>query len=579
MIRSMYSGISGLAAHQVKLDVVGNNIANVNTVAFKSSRALFKPQFYVTDSAGSPANGDFGGTNPSQRGLGATVATIEKDWTPGSIEPTGKATDMAIDGNGFFIVQGENQMFTRDGSFRLNSANQLVTSNGEFVQGFGVDNNYNIIPGQLQNIEIPLGAMTIADMTENVKVVGNLDASGDVGSGASILTTQDIANPVTGVAPDADDLLTDLVDAATGLPLFAGTDVITLEGTRGGRETGAAEFAITDPDTGNPRTLGDLMSFLQGNLGIDASITIPGTPAPGARLVNGTATTVQLAVVGNLGTENALNIPRNGFTNQNGLSPLRFEDGTDGTYTSDPAGESVQTSFVVYDSLGTPITVNLTAVMESKTDNGITWRFIATSADDTDDGIPPPTPDLGRLLGNGTLTFDNAGRLVNATNTQISLTRRLTGAEVEVPFTIDFSAMTSLTSRKSEMVMNEQDGAPMGVLDSFSVGADGKIIGSFTNGRTRTLGQLAMATFNNPAGLVDQGGNMFIEGTNSGVAVITSPLQLSAGAIRSGALELSNVDLSEQFINMIVSTTGFSASSRVISTSDRLIQELLNTSR
>ena len=127
--------------------------------------------------------------------------------------------------------------------------------------------------------------------------------------------------------------------------------------------------------------------------------------------------------------------------------------------------------------------------------------------------------------------------------------------------------------------MNEQDGAPMGVLDSFSVGADGMVVGSFTNGRTRTLGQVAMATFNNPGGLVDKGGNMFIEGTNSGVAVISGPLQLSAGSIRSGALELSNVDLSEQFINMIVSTTGFSAASRVISTSDQLIQELLNTAR
>ena len=129
------------------------------------------------------------------------------------------------------------------------------------------------------------------------------------------------------------------------------------------------------------------------------------------------------------------------------------------------------------------------------------------------------------------------------------------------------------------MVMTEQDGSPMGVLDSFTVGADGTITGSFTNGRTRTLGRLAIATFNNPQGLIDMGGNMFIEGSNSGAATITTPLQLQAGSIRSGALESSNVDLSEQFINMIVSTTGFSAASRVISTSDRLIQELLNTSR
>src|SRR5690606_36101182 len=113
-------------------------IANVNTVGFKASRALFKPQFCVTDAAGSPPTDGFGGTNPSQRGLGATVSAIEKDWTNGTIEPTGRATDMPIDGNGFFIVQGKSQMFTRDGSFTLNSANQLVTQSGEFVQGFGV---------------------------------------------------------------------------------------------------------------------------------------------------------------------------------------------------------------------------------------------------------------------------------------------------------------------------------------------------------------------------------------------------------------------------------------------------------
>src|SRR3954469_4102530 len=155
---ALFTGLSGLDVNQARLNVVGNNIANTNTVAFKSSRALFKPQFYVTESGGTPPNGNFGGTNPSQRGLGATVATIEKDFSTGAIDPTGKSTDMAIDGSGFFVVKGDKQAYTRDGSFSLNSANQLVTTSGEFVQGYAADATGNVQAGQLTNITIPLGS-------------------------------------------------------------------------------------------------------------------------------------------------------------------------------------------------------------------------------------------------------------------------------------------------------------------------------------------------------------------------------------------------------------------------------------
>nr|MBA2433781.1 flagellar hook-basal body complex protein [Chthoniobacterales bacterium] len=186
---TLFTGLSGLEVNQTRLNVVGNNIANVNTVAFKSSRAIFKPQFYVTDNGGSPASGDFGGTNPSQRGLGAVVASIEKNWSPGSIEPTGKSTDLAIEGDGFFVVQGKEQKYTRDGSFVMNEANQLITGGGDFVQGFGVDDVGNVIAGQLQNITIPLGSLTEAKATENVTFEGNLNADGDVALGATVLRT------------------------------------------------------------------------------------------------------------------------------------------------------------------------------------------------------------------------------------------------------------------------------------------------------------------------------------------------------------------------------------------------------
>src|SRR5580700_2014639 len=115
---ALYSGLSGLDVSQETLNVVGNNIANSDTTAFKSSRVLFKPQFYVTDDAGSAPTDQFGGTNPEQEGLGATVSSIDKNWSPGQITPTGQDTDMAINGTGFFVVQNTaGQEFTRDGSF------------------------------------------------------------------------------------------------------------------------------------------------------------------------------------------------------------------------------------------------------------------------------------------------------------------------------------------------------------------------------------------------------------------------------------------------------------------------------
>jgi flagellar hook protein FlgE len=145
--------------------------------------------------------------------------------------------------------------------------------------------------------------------------------------------------------------------------------------------------------------------------------------------------------------------------------------------------------------------------------------------------------------------------------------------------TLKLDSITSLTSQNSEMVMTSQDGSAIGQLNDFSIGANGIITGSFSNGLTRNLGQVAVATFKNPAGLVDNGGNMYASGANSGEAIITAPMQLGSGAIRAGSLEQSNVDLSTEFINLIVASTGFSASSRVITTSDQLLTELLNTTR
>jgi flagellar hook protein FlgE len=577
---ALFTGLSGLDVNQTKLQVVGNNIANANTVAFKSSRALFSSQFYVTDTAGGAPDGNFGGANPSQRGLGAQVATIEKDFTAGSIEATGKNTDLAIEGDGFFVVKGTEQQYTRDGSFSLNSFNQLVNTSGDFVQGYGVDSNFNVVAGTVGNITVPLGALTSAKETQNAFFKGNLNANGQVATGASILTSQPLALVGGGATPPAStDLLTNVAAASgTATALFTAGQVFTLDGTKGGRDVTPSTFVVTGTNT-----LGDLQTFFQQGMGIFPQGTNPGevpddlnnaTPPPGITLestAGDPAGSIRLTLTGNLGTENKLEIPGSGFVDANGQTPLAFADGTNAAgITSDPTGESVHTSLVAYDSLGTPITVGVTAVFESAANTGNTWRFYAESADDTD----PATN-----LQSGTLTFDSTGKLIASTGTAVQIDRQATGAKTPMSVKLDFSQMTSLTSGNSELVMTHQDGNAIGTLNDFSIGEDGKITGSFTNGQTRTLGQVAIATFANPLGLKDNGGNTYSQGANSGQAVIAAPLTLGAGSIRAGALEQSNVDLSKEFINMIIASTGFSAASRVITTSDQLITELLNSSR
>lgn len=569
---ALFTGMSGLNVNQTKLSVVGNNIANANTVAFKSSRALFRPQFYLTDSGGTQPTGDSGGSNPSQRGLGADVAAIERNFTGGSIESTGRVTDLAIEGNGFFMVRGEELKYTRDGSFKLNSNNQLVTNSGELVQGYAVDEDFQVIQGTVGDVTIPVGSLTTAQATSAARFVGNLKADGDVGSGASVLATQLLTTVGGAAAATAATALTNIASTSNNATaLFAAGDVLTLEGKKGGRDLDAEQFTVTAAST-----LGDLASFYQRVLGINTTVPDDGnplTPVPGVTLETDATdpNSVRMFVVGNLGTANEIQLEAGSLLNQASTQPLSFGGATNAAGVADGAvGESVRTELEVYDSLGTPVTVQVTMVLEQTATTGNTWRFFAESADDS---------DLDTVIGTGTLTFDNKGRLRDVTGDTITINRDGAGPTTPLIFQLDFSKLTQLTDKESTLVMANQDGSPIGTMTGYSIGEDGVISGNFSNGTKRTLGQLALATFSNNSGLIDRGGNMFVEGPGSGTAIVSAPLSLGAGKVISGALELSNVDLSEEFINLIIASTGFSAASRVISTSDELITELLNTSR
>ena len=281
-----------------------------------------------------------------------------------------------------------------------------------------------------------------------------------------------------------------------------------------------------------------------------------------------------MQITGNGGTANALTIPSAGFADAAGNTPFTFTADP----TSNPAGESTSTSMTLYDSLGQPVTVNLTTVLQSKTDAGTTWKFYATSGQNSDPADPDQT-----LVGTGTLQFNTAGQLQQVTGNDLNIKRSETGAQAAMPVTLDFSGASALAQDAahsgSELEMSTQDGIQIGTLTSFSVGGDGTITGSFDNGQTKTLGQMALATFDNNDGLNSLGGNMYAAAANSGTPKISTPATLGSGTIQAGALEQSNVDLAGEFTKMIISSTGFSASSRVITTSDQMLTDLLNTQR
>ncbi len=576
---ALFIGLSGMNANARNLDVIGNNISNANTTAFKSSRMLFSTMFSRTFTGGSAPSDTSGGTNPFQTGLGVNIAGTQRDFRNGTISTTGDARDLAIEGDGFFIVdRGGSELYTRAGAFRQNSEGELVTIDGDRLQGYGVDADFNITGGELGPIAIPIGSLTIAESTSNVGFTGNLNAAGDLPTQGSSVRVGGTATAGLGlisaptVAPsgtnviEGTSLLVEIEDPllpGSDTPLFSAGQIVELSGAaKGTRAIDDARFTI-----GAGSTVAELMAFLGEALGLQTGLgPNPDGALPGVDLDPATGL---LTVTGNTGAVNDLTVE---------TADIRLLE-SDGSFTRLPFvsaklgeadGESVRTSFVAYDSLGSEVQVDLSLVMDSKDSTGTSWRYYVESGDDS---------DTATAVATGLLEFDTSGRLVGGDDPSIVIDRAGTGAETPLSMTLSFEGegnrVTALADTESSVTAEFQDGSPIGTLSGFGVGPDGVITGAFTNGLTRTIGQVAMATFANNEGLVEQGANLYAVGANSGTAVVTTPGALGAGRLVGGALELSNVDLGQEFINMILASTGYSASSRVIRTTDELIQQLL----
>ncbi len=556
---AMLVGFTGIKSNQYTIDTVGDNVANVNTTAFKNQRALFETVHYTTIADGTAPNGPTqGGTNPRQTGLGSRLAALDRNFEPGSIEGTGSKSDVAIDGDGFLIVESpdNSQFYTRDGSLRLDAENKLVASNGYVVQGFAADSNGEIITGALSELAIPIGIESEAIATTVAEFDGNLDA------GASLSTrgAESLTEPLLTAGGTASDstALTSIVDDE-GVALFNDGDVIQLRNIqKGGIDLQDSSFVVgTDGST-----LGDFATFLQNKMAIDTSLTTADGQTPGVTI----DATGALVVVSNAGEPNAISIDASDIRNEtSGRLPFAFS-------TTPATGEGVSTAMIVFDSLGNPVEVRLRASMETRNESGTVWRFFVESTDDSD-----ATP----LLGTGTLTFDQDGQLVSSSGTEVMIDQTEAGSATPLTFTLDVENVTGLNfgNNASSLVLATQDGSPGGTLIDYQINQQGIIVGTFSNGRTQQYGQLALATFRNNAGLTAMNDNNYIVGVNSGDAQISAPQVQGAGSIASNSLELSNVDLSREFVNLITASTGFSAASRVVRSADDMLQELLLLAR
>jgi len=469
MMRSMYSGVSGLQVHQVKMDIIGNNIANVNTVGFKGSKVTFQEVFSQTiKGAGAPQEGR-GGTNPQQVGLGVGLSAINVQHTKGSTQITSNPTDIMIDGNGFFVVssdnEGTNRFYTRAGNFSLDKLGYLVNPAGLKVLG-----------EDFKPIRINKSDTIEATATSKIELTSNINFNYESDD----------------VDPDDYSIYTTTTDVYDSV---------------GNKSTVKIQFG-------------------------QKFATAAGTPAADAR-------TYRQVKIGALDP----NDPSVMLTPYYGnLS----EPGNTAAYNAatNPGGLQDDMTYAEFDKDGNFVQLVQLDVADIDTTTGVVT-------------VPGTTTS-----GIGSLIIQQAGV-----------------EDITINITNDTFKNVTHYAQTTDMKATPVDGNSAGALDSFAIGPSGEIFGTYTNGERSTLSTLGLADFDNAPGLMKIGGNLFTDTPNSGSPKYGVPGTGSFGQLAPGALEMSNVDLSQEFTDMITTQRGFQANSRVITTTDEMLQELVNLKR
>jgi len=563
LLNSLFAGVSGLRNHQAMMDVIGNNISNVNTIGYKGSRVTFSDTFNQFVKAGTNPTGTSGGTNSFQVGLGMKINSIDRNWNQGTFERTGITTDLALQGQGMFIVKSNGQQFySRAGAFIFDADGKLVNpQNGAIVQG-KVANGVGDIPAgtTLQDIVIDKNLRLPAVKTTTTSWGGNLQSS-------STTIRTDIVELVGNLKKENAAAAGNWPPTAydpTNTDTYQSNKIYGTDGTEYQLRSYYTEAA------GNPGawTYNYEVRDASGN---PLATPITNTEALTFDATTGACTNVQKEVVdGNVGISFKLNF--------SSLSNLQADSNAISRIDKGETPEPVLGSVTIFDSLGNPHTLSITY---NHIDNN-TWSWSAA--------VPSASGTLSSNA-NGKIIYDQTGLIQSIwqNGNQVTSTPPVpeitftpaSGAEGQV-IKLNFGSGTSgvtQTNLTSQIAALSQNGSASAALSNLNIDQYGNIIGIFSNGNSRTLAQIMVATFNNLNGLVSSGDNMYSVAANAGDPRVDSPGENSVTTIQSGALEQSNVELSEEFTKMIVSQRGFQANARVITTADSLLQEITNLVR
>lgn len=468
MMRSLYSGVSGLKVHQTKMDVIGNNISNVNTVGFKSSSVTFTDIFYQTSQSSSGPNAatGAGGTNAKQIGLGSSLGAISTNITAqGGSQRTDNPFDLMISGESFFVVSdGTSNYFTKAGNFTVDANGTLVTSSGNSVMGWRADSEGNIIQDRVKSLQImsEQNMTTSPQATTAATAYGNVNRSDDAyavgGSGSIPLSVSFYDN--LGYEYKANFIITQ-TDALSG-EYNVRLDTVTLDSN-----------VVFDYDTATEeqkQAIGDDINFT-----------------------------------------------------------LLFNMGN----TDSEAKDNVQLA-----------------------DNSTTVSTLA--------GIQPG----GMMKADNIASFNFNGIISSMGN-----------IDIDFSTVTNYGSSTTIDSKRGDLE-ELNAGKGVGKMSSIAIQQDGKVVASYSNGDIKTVGQIVVASFANAAGLEKIGDNLYAATLNSGeFNGIGMDVTADGGKFSTGVLEMSNVDLATEFTDMIVTQRGFQANSRIITTSDSMLEELISLKR
>jgi flagellar hook protein FlgE len=534
----MYTGISGLNANGEAISVLGNNISNSNTVGFKNGRMLFSD--VLSSSIG----------NNSQIGRGVQIQTVQNNFSQGSFESTENVTDMAIQGDSFFIVKnpGEAQRYTRAGAFSFNKDKVLVNPDGLQVQGYGINQTSGLNNGVLGNINLSSFSTLAPKQTSDVNIVTNLDS------------TQTVPGAVKSSALNFAGIL----DSTTATPAgTVGPVNVTMYDNAGQAQTAAVTFTHTAANT-----WGWSAAFAAATAGSPITGTVDFT-AGGAF---SSQTTVGVPTVTLNGVSQTLSFNMSGLSSSGVASTAAgTADGT-AALAWNPASPTLTSNFsnsmTVYDSQGNPHTANV-------------YYRKGVAANNWDYHVIMPDATAGSPV-NGTLTFNSAGILTAQTPAATAPQSITFSGGVTAPqsVTFDFGVNTT-TQFASPSIVNSQnqDGYYQGSLSKIQVDEKGYVVGVYSNGQSQKLAQVGLARFASTNGLSKVGGTLFEETLSSGQAMISDANTPGVGKVLSNSLEQSNVDMAAQFVKLIQAQRAFSANSKTITTSDEMTQELLNLKR